>query len=303
MTWVKITKSAAIAFATMQTRSVSTTYECAAFGTYSPSCFVPHGHSNNHFPQFIRLFDIDIGYQRRHCRARRDAQSNSSCDDATTPIICSPSNAELIIRKARYSDLGQIADLTTDAFFFSSNTKATSTNKNPIMRSIRYLLELDRLQNNFPYNTNTDKSEIGGRHYYLVATPIEDDAKIVGFCDIDGRLPKSENGVGVGLPKKKMKTMATVQRPCPYFSDLVVHPSYRRRGIASSLVSDAERRAKNQWKHEKLYLCIRLDDDLILRMYSDRGYELVEPSDMSQDMIDFLSVQEGKILMRHSLQA
>ena len=298
MTWVKITKSAAIAFATMQTRSVSTTYECAAFGTYSPSCFVPHGHSNNNLPQFIRLFHIDIGYQRRHCRARRVAQSNISFDDTTTP-----SNAEFNIREARYSDLGQVADLTTDAFFFSSNTKATSTNKNPIMRSIRYLLELDRLQNNFPYHTNNDKSEIGGRHFYLVATPIEDDANIVGFCDIDGRLPKSENGVRVGLPKKKMKTMATVQRPRPYFSDLVVHPSYRRRGIASSLVSDAERRAKNQWKHEKLYLCIRLDDDLILRMYSDRGYELVEPSDMSQDMIDFLSVQEGKILMRHSLQA
>jgi hypothetical protein len=197
MAWVKISKSAAIAFATMQTRSASTTYDCAAFGTYSPSCFVPHGHSNNNLPQFIRLFDIDIGYQRRHCRARRDAQSNSSFDDATTPIICPPSNAGFIIRKARYSDLGQIADLTTDAFFFSSNTKATNTNRNPIMRSIRYLLELERLQNNFPYNTNDDKSEICGRHFYLVATPIDDDAKIVGFCDIDGRLPKSENGVGV----------------------------------------------------------------------------------------------------------
>jgi ribosomal protein S18 acetylase RimI-like enzyme len=212
-------------------------------------------------------------------------------------------NAEFHIREATYSDLGQVADLTTDAFFFSTTNANTSAIKNPIMRTIRYLLELDRLQNNFPYKNN-DNNENDGRHFYLVATPLKDDVQIIGFCDIDGRMSKAKNeviGSGLGLSTKKT-TMTTVQRPCPYFSDLVVHPSYRRRGVASSLASEAECRAKNNWKYDELFLCIRLNDGMILRMYIDRGYEIVEPSKMSQNMIDFLAVQEGKILLRRSLQ-
>ncbi len=176
----------------------------------------------------------------------------------------------------------------------------------PIPIPIRYLLELDRLQNNFPYNNNVN-NENYGRHCYLVATPLKDDVRIVGFCDIDGRMPlmpevKNEViGSGLGLSTKKT-TMTTVHRPCPYFSDLVVHPSHRRRGVASSLASEAECRAKNNWKYHELFLCIRLNDDMILRMYIDRGYEIVEPSKMSRNMIDFLAVQDGKTLMRRSLQ-
>jgi len=250
-----------------------------------------------------------------YCRRRHGAQNSlsairqidSEIDDAANAIATNsaptlPNNIDFHMREARYSDLGQVADLTTDAFFFSS----TNTGVNPITRTIRYLLELDRLQNNFPYNApSINNNENDDRHFYLVATPADDDSKIIGFCDIDGRTPKAKEKdglgmLGVGLPAKKKPTMATVQRPCPYFSDLVVHPSYRRRGIASNLASEAECRANKNWKYDELYLCIRLDDELVLRMYSDRGYVFVDPSNMSQDMMDFLAVQEGKTLMRLS---
>ena len=70
----------------------------------------------------------------------------------------------------------------TDGFYPEIN--------NRILRPIRYLIELERLQGNFPY-------EEDGRHYYLVAydddegvgstrtTTTMDNKKVIGFCDID----------------------------------------------------------------------------------------------------------------------
>lgn len=257
-------------------------------------------------------WSLDAGDNCRSCHVG-DARSRNSLfairrtdleiDDTTTSIstnaLTTP-NVEFRIRDATYSDLGQVADLTTGAFFFSS---AKNNANNPILRTIRHLSELDRLQNNFPYNNNIEND---GRHFYLVATPMTDDTKIIGFCDIDGRIPRA---IGFSLSFSPLpfatstarKSMADVRRPEPYFSDLVVHPSYRRRGIASSLASEAESRAKNL-NYDELFLCVRPDDDVVLQMYNERGYEVIETTKLSPDMLDFLSVQEGKILMRRLLR-
>mmetsp|Transcript_27620 Transcript_27620/g.52355 ORF Transcript_27620/g.52355 Transcript_27620/m.52355 type:complete len:92 (-) Transcript_27620:434-709(-) len=64
---------------------------------------------------------------------------------------------------------------------------------NPIMRSLRVLLELDRLQSNFPYSDKNHlylvactKSKNVGEHKQSNANG-EEPGKIIGFCDIDGR--------------------------------------------------------------------------------------------------------------------
>lgn len=161
---------------------------------------------------------------------------------------------------------------------------------NPIMRWIRPIMELDRLQNSFPYKMESD----GDSHYFLVAHD-EDESKVVGFCDVDGR-------GGCGIAKSSFLPWAkrgkVVRRPQPYISDLVVSPDRRRCGLASRLLDEAERRAQD-WGFEEMFLCILTTNDVALRMYSKRGYNTLEPSD--KDMLDFLEAQEDLIMLRRSL--
>ena len=171
-------------------------------------------------------------------------------------------------RRARYDELGRLADLMTDCFH-------PRLRRNPLLRPLRYLLELDRLQGNFPY----DDLDL---HFYLVACSGEDDDEIVGFCDVDGR---------VGEAAKK------VRRPQPYLSDLAVDPAYRRRGIASALVAEAERRAARMGFGE-LYLGVKASNAPALRMYAERGYEAIEPTG---DMVAFVEIQKDLRMFRRWL--
>ena len=181
------------------------------------------------------------------------------------------------IREAAYDELGKAADLMTDGFY-------PNLQNNPILRPLRYLLELERLQGNFPYD---DKE----RHFYLAAYNREGD--MIGFCDLDGRIPKP-NGGGFSL----LSPFAPrVNRPQPYFSDLSVRPDHRRRGIASALMSAAEDRARRMGFGE-LYLGVRSTNEEALQMYSRMGYELIVPCG---DMLAFLAVQKEVRMLRRSL--
>mmetsp|Transcript_10724 Transcript_10724/g.23755 ORF Transcript_10724/g.23755 Transcript_10724/m.23755 type:complete len:278 (+) Transcript_10724:71-904(+) len=218
----------------------------------------------------------------------------NSVDDATDtdnacPSAAATSTSKFQIREAEYSDLSQAADLMTDGFY-------PELRRNPIMRPIRYLLELDRLQGNFPY-------EEDGRHFYLIAYEEEEgdtttetkdgNRKVVGFCDIDGRIPKAGSN-NTGFLSSFVKR---VRRPQPYFSDLIVNPDNRRQGIASALMTEAERRAKSMG-FDELYLGVRSTNDLALRMYSKIGYEIIIPWG---DMLAFLEIQPGVRMLRRSL--
>ena len=227
---------------------------------------------------------------------RIQTNNNDDDDDTLTYQIC----------EAKYSDLPQAAELMTNGFY-------PELQNNPFMRPIRYLLELDRLQNNFPYDDD-------GRHYYLVAILSSntnttndsgsgvgdvDDRKVIGFCDIDGRIPmknkekKNIDGLLSSFLLSLLSPFAitNVNRPQPYFSDLSIHSQYRQRGVASSLMKEAERRASCMG-FDELYLGVRSTNDVALQMYSRYGYEFITPQG---DMVAFLNVQKGVRLLRRSL--
>ena len=165
---------------------------------------------------------------------------------------------------------------------------------NPIMRWIRPIMELDRLQTSFTYEMEVDGGSVVDRHYFLVAHDGEDN-KVVGFCDVDGR-------GGYGVAKASLlpwvKRGKVVRRPQPYISDLVVSPDLRRCGVASRLLDEAERRAQD-WGFEEMFLCIRRTNNVALQMYSKRGYTTMKPSD--KDMLDFLEAQEDLIMLSRLL--
>ena len=156
--------------------------------------------------------------------------------DGERSIGTSPPPPSYEICQAQYSDLSQVANLITDGFY----------DVNPILRPIRYLLELDRLQNNFPYD-DID------RHYYLVAVETtalgisgssndSDDRKVIGFCDLDGRIVEKKKTSGM---LNSLFTIMSVYRPQPYFSDLVIDSEYRRRGIGMALMKESEQLASS----------------------------------------------------------
>ena len=215
--------------------------------------------------------------------------SSSSFSDNDTQQPSVTTSPKYQIGEAQYSDLQAAANLMTDGFY-------PQLQNNPIMRPIRYVMELDRLQQNFPY-------EPDDRHFYLVAfdNNVNEDGiikrKVVGFCDVDGRVPTSsyeKNGLALLLPFVKY-----VQRPQPYFSDLAVDPNYRRQGVASALMVEAERRAK-QMGYEELYLGVRSTNELALRMYEKIGYEGMVPFG---DMLAFLEIQKDVKMLRRTLSS
>lgn len=234
------------------------------------------------------------------------------------------------IRKARYADLPDVAGLIADGFF------EEEMRTNPIMRLIRPLLELDRLQRAYPYDMDDAGAGTGGgRHYYLVAyergggwNDGEDDGgaamkedghdrTVVGFCDVDGRIiggddARSRAGPFSFLlpspsPSLPWTSSPKLRRPLPYLSDLVIRPDRRRMGLASRLLDEAERLAgggagggkEGGMGYDELYLCIREANDVASDMYVRRGYEVVEPID--EDMATFVKAQDGLIVLRRSL--
>ncbi|KAL3816889.1 hypothetical protein ACHAXA_006965 [Cyclostephanos tholiformis] len=200
---------------------------------------------------------------------------------------------------------------------------------NPIMRLMRPLLELDRLQRAYPYEMDDASAAAGdggveGKHYYLVAygggRGNDDDyvggwgtggrdRAVIGFCDVDGRIvgkddarsgPFSFPSLSSLLP---LSTSSTLRRPLPYLSDLVVRPNRRRRGLASRLLDEAERLAGGEggMGYDEMYLCIRNETDGVASdMYKRRGYEVVEP--VNETMVRFVEAQDGLILLRRSLR-
>ena len=180
-------------------------------------------------------------------------------------------NSSFQVRSASYDDLPRVAELMTDCFYPGLNA---------MLRPVRYLMELDRLQSNFPYD------EID-RHYYLCVFDSSAEDCLVGFCDIDGRILERRQGLVAAL-----SPLGNVRRPQPYLSDLAVNSSWRRKGVAKTLMSKAERLAGDMG-FEELYLGVNEDNHLALQMYSNMGYEEIQPQG---HMIAFLDVQKEKCM-------
>ena len=220
------------------------------------------------------------------------AYSIPSARHVTLPLKASKDDNDtggllIKIREAKFSDLSEVSRMVSDGFFHEEGQD------NLIMRWIRPIIELDRLQTSYTYKIMESDSASIDHHLFIVAHDGEDN-KVVGFCDVDGR-------GGYGVAKSSLlpwvKSGKVVRRPQPYISDLVVSPDHRRCGLASRLLDEAERRAQD-WGFKEMFLCIRRTNDVALQMYSKRGYNTIEPSD--KDMLDFLEAQEDLIMLRRS---
>ena len=183
---------------------------------------------------------------------------------------------EYTIREALYSELPEIASLITSGFH-------PELDSNPILRPIRVLLELDRLQNNFPFQGDD-------KHLYL-ACETKIGKKVVAFCDIDARIPAKKKDNPFSL------FVSPVNRPHPYFSDLTVDSNYRRKGVASALVKEGERRAK-EMNCQEMYLGVACSNTVALNLYSNMGYEIIVPTG---DILEFVKRQEGVRMLRRTL--
>ena len=140
------------------------------------------------------------------------------------------------IRRGLFKDLRCVADLMMDAFYSEKS----------IMFHYHRMLELDRVQNNFPYDSSKHE-------YYVACSP---DGKVIGFVDIDAR-PSARKDAP----------------PRPYLSDLAVSSEWRRKGIASRLVEQCEARARSMGK-SKMYLRVEQKNDAALQMYCENmAYE------------------------------
>ena len=140
------------------------------------------------------------------------------------------------IRRGTFRDLRGVADIMMDCFYEESS----------LMYHYHRMLELDRVQNNFPYDSS--------RHDYFVACCPE--GTIIGFVDIDARSSARKDAP-----------------PRPYLSDLAVSSKWRRKGIASRLVERCEAKAREMGK-SKMYMRVEGSNVAALRMYCDNmAYE------------------------------
>lgn len=161
------------------------------------------------------------------------------------------------IRKGLFRDLRCVADLMMDAFYSDKS----------IMYHYHRMLELDRVQNNFPYDSSKHE-------YYVACSP---DGKVIGFVDIDAR-PSARKDAP----------------PRPYLSDLAVSTEWRRKGIASRLVEQCEARSRQMGK-SKMYLRVEQNNDAALRMYCENmAYE--------KRQHPIFGVKDTTILLRCDLQ-
>lgn len=97
---------------------------------------------------------------------------------------------------------------------------------------------------------------------------------IIGFVDVDARPGTKESDA-----------------PRPYLSDLAVHPGYRRKGVAQTLIKECENEVRI-WGKEKLYLRVEEKNYGALKMYSDLGYEALDHP--------YFGVKDTTILLRNT---
>lgn len=138
-----------------------------------------------------------------------------------------------------YIDLGVVSDIIMNSFYTGENARSP-------WRQMFRLGELNRLQQNFPYNDD--------KHFMLVAI-YRYTEQIIAFVDIDARPPRRQE-----------------DPPRPYLSDLAVDPRWRRNGIARSLIQNCERLAQQMGTNE-IFIRVEQNNTPAISMYEGLNYE------------------------------
>ena len=86
------------------------------------------------------------------------------------------------------------------------------------------------------------------------------------------RDPADPNERLVGLLLATVQIDAETEDPIGYIHELLVHPAYRRRGVAGRLLDAAERFFLDEQRFSQVSLATAPDNDAALRLYRSRGY-------------------------------
>jgi ribosomal protein S18 acetylase RimI-like enzyme len=76
----------------------------------------------------------------------------------------------------------------------------------------------------------------------------------------------------VGLLLATVQIDPDSEEPVGYIQELLVHPAYRRLGVAMHLLDAAERFFLEEQRFSQIYLATSPDNEAALRLYRSRGY-------------------------------
>ena len=84
--------------------------------------------------------------------------------------------------------------------------------------------------------------------------------------------PEGEGEKLVGLLLATAQIDADAEEPVGYIQELLVHPAYRRLGVAMHLLDAAERFFLEEQRFAQVYLATSPENEAALHLYRSRGY-------------------------------
>jgi len=178
--------------------------------------------------------------------------SQLSFSSRVTRLSSTAYDDEFHIRDCTYAELGAAADIIVKSFYAHTISP---------WKQMYRMAELNRLQQGFPY---ADRD----LHRMLVAVSAAEN-KIVGFCDIDARIPN--------------RPTAYKYNPRPYLSDLCIHPDWRRKKIGRSLIEFCEDFCLEDLNRDEIFIRVEKKNIAAVQMYTGLGYDEIDcPNDLSE---------------------
>lgn len=185
----------------------------------------------------------------------------SSCDRQPPAFNQSPRSSQWLIRPAKLEDVAQVAEILSDSFHAREGVFSWAY---PLLRLGIYEDIRNRLRSNSQH------------HVCLVAfdaaTTVGDNSsssdRLIGTVELSLRShPRGTNYLYLSNNH--------LNRQYPYLSNLAVHSSYRRQGVAAQLLLSCDRIALS-WGLGDLYLHVLENNHSARQLYFKLGYKLYE---------------------------
>ena len=149
---------------------------------------------------------------------------------------------------------GKIVVTSENAHSFSNARRKTTLLEENALLKPEYEKHLRRLKDNFSTDTK--------RHSLKVIRADTSNKEVVAYLDLDRRIKSS------------------ILYPSPYLSDLIVHPSWRRKGFAKALVEDAILTSEVEWKEKNpISLWVEESNDAAVLLYTNLGFIIAQRGD------------------------